>query len=207
MKSNRIRGSSDANPMIDHERRFCFVHIPKTGGTSVLTTLFPDLAGRWGSYRSHFLPREYPARAWRDYFSFCFIRNPWDRMVSLYHYWCDGAYLDLKHREISFAEFCRSYRKIITYKGKPNIHTRPQADFIARNSVPIKFWGRYENLQDDFDLVCKRLGLPATRLPWLIPSRDRASRSYREYYKSDCALIDFVAKEFAQDVQLGNYQF
>ena len=193
--------------MICHERKFIFVHIPKTGGSSVLETLFPELVGKWGSYRSHFLPAEYPARLWQRYFTFCFLRNPWDRMVSLYHYWCDGQYLDLGKRELSFREFCHSYRKVLVYKGKPNIHARPQVSFVRRDSKPIKFCGRYENLQQDFERVCTIVGVPPAKLPVRIPSRNRRPGSYRQYYASDQALINLVAREFAEDIEFGEYSF
>ena len=193
--------------MICHKRKFVFVHIPKTGGSSVAETLFPELSGRWGSYRSHFLPEEYPARVWRDYFTFCFLRNPWDRMVSLYHYWCDGRYLDLGRRNLSFGGFCRNYKQVITYKGEPNIHAQPQVDFLARRGVKIKFCGRYETLQSDFDRACSRVGISAAKLPRLIRSHNRKSGSYRQYYAGDPALIALVGRAFAEDVDLGGYRF
>ena len=194
--------------MICHKRRFVFVHVPKTGGSSVIETLFPELIGRWGSYRSHFLPEEYPARVWREYFTFSFIRNPWDRMVSLYHYWCDGEYLDLGRREISFPDFCQDYKKLITYKGKPNIHARPQADFLQRKGINIKFCGRYEALPRDFGHACSCLGISTLELPRLIPSRNRMpGGSYRKYYAGNNALIDLVGESFAEDVCIGGYSF
>ena len=193
--------------MICHERKFIFLHLPKTGGSSVIETLFPELVGRWGTYWSHFLPKEYPAKLWRQYFTFCFLRNPWDRMVSLYHYWCDGKYLNLGRRNIPFPEFCWNYKEIIIYQGKPNIHARPQTDFLKRNSIPVKFCGRYESLQKDFDQVCDAIAIPRTRLPRLIPSVRRKRGSYRQYYLRDESLIRFVAREFAEDVRAGQYSF
>jgi hypothetical protein len=193
--------------LICHQRRLVFVHIPKTAGSSVLETLFPELVGKWGSYRSHFLPEEYPARVWRDYFTCGFLRNPWDRMVSLYHYWCDGHYLDLPRRDLAFAEFCANYKELITYAGKPNIHARPQVDFLARKGVQIKFCGKFERLQRDFDSLCTRIGLPQTQLPRRIPGHKRKAGSYRQYYRGHPGLVEFVAREFAADVRAGGYSF
>lgn len=193
--------------MICHQRRFIFVHIPKTGGSSVIETLFPELIGRWGTYRSHFLPEEYSARVWREYFTFCFLRNPWDRMVSLYHYWCDGKYLDLPRRDLTFAEFCRSYQQVLRYQGQLNIHAQPQSVFLTRKRRSIQFCGRYETLQRDFNQVCSHLGLPRTPLPRKIPSLNRRPGSYRQYYAAEPELVALVAQAFAADIEAGGYSF
>ena len=101
-----------------HKRHRCvFIHVPKTGGTSILTALGHGRArgagagrggeagagrgGRWPGPAARTAGRdhlpwfvywtanpEYYARA----FSFAFVRNPWDRAVSAYRYlWRGGS--------------------------------------------------------------------------------------------------------------------
>ena len=91
--------------MISHGHRCIFVHIPKTGGTSIEDVIWPDTRmeehlwmGFVSKYRNkyqtgglqHLLARqirqEVGADIFDDYFKFAVVRNPWDRAVSQYSY-------------------------------------------------------------------------------------------------------------------------
>ena len=91
--------------------RFLFVHIPKTGGTSIRAALryykWSDpyriplfLCSRLSAFTGHRLACKLPRHAKiiaahemlpRDFFDslfkFAFVRNPWDRAVSFYNYY------------------------------------------------------------------------------------------------------------------------
>lgn len=56
-----------------------FIHVPKTGGSTIR-----DLFGDAIQYADHRPRRMFPEGMW----SFGFVRNPWERMVSWY-YWRD----------------------------------------------------------------------------------------------------------------------
>ena len=66
--------------LINHNYKFIFVHIQKTAGTSI-TSVLNEIPGTEPLYYSHsqinVLKEEY-----EDYFKFCFVRNPWDRLYS-----------------------------------------------------------------------------------------------------------------------------
>ena len=74
--------------MISHTHNFIFIHIPKTGGSSVDSVL--------KKYVRRFVLHEYlypnvvhkaeKRNGFLNYFSFCFVRNPWDKIVSQYHF-------------------------------------------------------------------------------------------------------------------------
>lgn len=184
---------------MNSHKQFVFVHIPKTAGSSIIEALFPELRNGWGHYQSHYLPQEYTAEIWNDWFTCCFIRNPWDRMVSLYHYWewCNWA-SSKTAQPISFQQFCGSFPKYVS-----NIyHHYKQVDFIYRNDTKIDFIGRFENLESDFEFICNKFNFSAS-LPHLIPSQ--RNKDYADYY--DDETRDFVAEYFAEDIQLGNYKF
>jgi hypothetical protein len=69
--------------MINNEYKFIFMHITKTGGSSI-EKLF--------NYEGikHQRPIELinilGQTTWDSYFKFTFVRNPWDRTVSEYFY-------------------------------------------------------------------------------------------------------------------------
>ena len=74
--------------LISSHGRFIFVHVQKTGGVSledVLSSHYSDTSswhGRHGHARSGL--DELGIDRWKSYFSFGFVRNPWDRLVSYY---------------------------------------------------------------------------------------------------------------------------
>ena len=72
--------------MINHEYKFIFLHIPKTAGVSVGTTLY-DLVGIDDLYDGFKIHHDIVSeKNLRDYFVFTFVRNPWDRMTSEYKF-------------------------------------------------------------------------------------------------------------------------
>src|SRR3954451_16494371 len=77
--------------MINHERQFIFVHIPKTAGTAVSEALgeprdrkHPSLEMIIRDGLGHHPVKKLFRRKIIGYFKFAFVRNPWDRAVSLY---------------------------------------------------------------------------------------------------------------------------
>jgi hypothetical protein len=75
--------------MINHKYKFIFLHIPRTGGTSIEKALFGQ--DWWGvhppsKHLTAHMAKQIYAPYWQDYFKFTFVRNPWDRMVSMLKY-------------------------------------------------------------------------------------------------------------------------
>ena len=72
----------------------------------------------------------------------------------------------------------------------------------------VDFVGRYENLEQDFAEVARRIGLPSSLvLPRLqAVSRPAGSRdSYRAYYTEETRRV--VGDRFGNDVELFQYRF
>lgn len=177
--------------MIDHERRFIFLHIPRTGGTSVETLLRGGDLWRDRPDEKHLSASEarrlYGADAWDRYFTFTFVRNPWDRMVSLW-----------KSRYYAQAPTLREF--LVRYRPRPHEPSSPRyADILDLN---VDFVGRYERLQQDFDLVCDRIGIPRAVLPRV---EVREHEHYSRYY--DGASRAIVAHVHAEDIRRYGYAY
>jgi len=234
--------------MLSHEYKCIFVHIPKIAGQSI-DHVFLRLLGLTWETRSplllkpnadpklgpptlaHLKASEYvkcghvTQEQFDSYFKFSFIRNPWDRLVSEYKY--RGL-----QRRFDFKTF------LFKHFPKPNWtdeyrHVIPQYDFLfdEEGFQLVDFIGRFENLQNDFDEACRRLGIPQTTLPYVnkssgdsVVSRDSRKllaairrllygkrtvkntlQQYTEYYDDEAK--EFVENLYKKDIETFKYQF
>jgi len=67
--------------MIFHRYKCVFIHIPRTGGTSIEASF--EKEDRSGE--RHIFAHEIPSLP-ADHFKFSFVRDPWDRMLSYYRW-------------------------------------------------------------------------------------------------------------------------
>lgn len=191
--------------MISERHRFIFVHINKTGGTSIEKVFEPTADARDVRHKHASLAdyrKEYP-RAFRDYFKFAFVRNPWDWLVSRYHWSRDRQ----KLFDFAFAEMLRRIERGVPLSADARwLETGalvPQCRKLSlRGRIGVDFLGRYERLQQDFDLVCERIGHPRVALPHVFASEHRR---YTEYY--DDASRAIVARVYADDIRVFGYRF
>lgn len=165
--------------MLSHHHKTIFVHVPKTGGQSVERVFLEDIGLTWktraplllrhnpepslGPERlAHLTAEQYvsckyvPQEMFDRYFKFAFVRDPWDRVVSMYRYLPIGG---------SFKSFvCKVLPKSLW--ATQHWFVRPQADFLLdqNGAQLVDFVGRFASLEKDFFEVCRKVGLPE-RLP------------------------------------------
>jgi len=210
---------------INHKDKWVFIHIPKTGGSSIRNALNPlyDLTGplRW----SRTIPvsnKENKKLEQHDniikldqylkdkhlsidnYFKFCFVRNPWDRCVSMYHYFQHlvnirpnpTAWRDKVIRNCpDFLSYIRSEQYFA-----PSLQVRQLID--KDNTINIDYVGKIETFQQDFDNICDKIGIPRQKLSH---KNKTNHKHYTEYY--DDETRDLVAKRCARDIEAFGYKF
>jgi hypothetical protein len=214
---------------ISHEHRCLFVHIPKTGGTSIenalgmyfrrnrenVDRLFGSIRsselkqlGLGSGYLQHLTLSEmhtiHPKWPFGDYFSFSFVRNPWDRMVSSFskkdsHLLREAQNRGIELERLSFEDYVQATGEIA------HSHTRAQVEFVtdAEGKVAVDFVGRFESLAEDFQEVCRRAGIHK-QLPHKKKSH-RNDRDYRRYY--DDATRRIIEERYRRDIELFGYEF
>ncbi|NNC24211.1 sulfotransferase family 2 domain-containing protein [Salinisphaera sp. USBA-960] len=209
---------------------FLFVHIAKTGGTSVRAALARYkwreaarvpmfIASRLSSLNGHRLGIKLPRHAraiaaqemlppdvFARLFKFTFVRNPWDLQVSSYHH-VQRERPDLLSGIPDFSAFIR-------YKLDPNRPPQYHLDTSSRVQCSylvdldghriVDFVGRYEHLSADFAEACQHIGIEPIVLGQRRRAPDRLGE-YRRYY--DTATAERVADFFARDIEAFGYQF
>jgi len=196
--------------MISHDLKCVFIHIPKCAGTSVYKSLNLDFLGSGhapASKHSEFLDQ--------GYFSFSFVRNPWDRIASCYRYfksmnpkdrWYKGnqKLADLA-KQISFDEFViripEFQKMMIREEGsiRSGIHFQPFSYFL---DARVDFVGKVEGINHDYMSIRSRLNLPLKIVPKINSTKQQ---NYRQLYIEETKNI--VYNIYKKDIEEYNYEF
>ena len=164
---------------------------------------------RAGAVRTGCNP-QYPSSSegiYDKFFKFAIVRNPWERMISLYEYCVAGGRENELWVGCDFRTFCHKFKEnrllvhsAHSYKGEIyKEHLRKQHEFIDRD---IDFVLRYENLSKDFKRVADHLGLS---VPFLPKTNSSKRRPREEYY--DNLTKDLVREIFVEDIRVFSYHF
>jgi chondroitin 4-sulfotransferase 11 len=179
---------------------FVFIHINKTGGTSVSAALGISIEHKTAEEKRNEIGQE----DWLASYKFAFVRDPWDRVVSHYHYRVRTDQTALGDGHLDFRSWVAATygRQDPRYFDKPMMFM-PQYRWIysETGTLQVDFVGRYESLQRDFEHVCRRLGR-AVSLPHLKRSRHAP---YDTYY--DESTQEIVADWFRPDLELFGYRW
>jgi hypothetical protein len=135
---------------------------------------------------------------WNDYFKFCVIRNPYDKLVSSFYF--DAHRQGIKYNDFNAIPNFRSW-----LKSKANLHV-DRNKYIIDNEICIDFFIRYENLMLDIEFVCKKLNIPfePANLPNFKSGIRKSTIETYEYYDKETALI--VENAYDLEFRLFNYQ-
>jgi len=182
---------------------YVFIHINKTAGSSIEKSLKLPSEHKTAREKMQQLGR----KEWSRRFSFAFVRNPWDKVVSQYYFRTTTNQTELGKNPIPFDEWVkRTYgEQDPEYYDKPKMF-QPQVDWLidSEGKIAVDFIGRFENLSADFEEVSTRLGIEAT-LPHFKKSNRRAIRNYRGCY--DISTREIIADWFAVDIKEFGYSF
>jgi len=206
--------------IINHKYKFIFVHIHKTAGSSIRNSLLKlDGSEFLAHHHTHLKWIDY--KKYEDYYKFCFVRNPWDRLVSWYF-----GILKLKSNNNlqkyikscsnNFSEFlnCRGIIKETIYNKKiESFNTKipyfksisyNQLDYVSDDSgnILVNFIGRFENLNNDWNTILSNLSINKIKLFF---ENKGYHKNYKEYYQKDD--INKVYEMYKKDIDYFGYEY
>ena len=127
---------------------------------------------------------------WNEYFKFSFVRNPWDRLVSMYFYRRDVR--KVIPCEMSFKGFVRW----LHFDCNPFT----QIKWFQKRLQEMDFVGRFENLYEDYEVVRERFGLEE------LPCHEGTTHDhYTTYY--DREMCQLVTGYYKEDIDEFGYSF
>jgi len=215
--------------IISHGRRYIFVHAPKTGGTALALALedramkddiligdTPKAQKRSGRVKRLKLSRPLkkhstlaetaeivPLQELDEFFLFTLVRNPWDRLVSYYHWLLDQNF---EHPAVgaaktnSFADFIGDQKILSAFQKNPYSSYLIDAAGTERKAHYI----RLEHLKQDLAPLEDHLGFG---LFDAVPHANKSVRDedYRSYYSTETA--ERVALACETDIERFGYSF
>ena len=206
--------------IVSHLHRYLFVAMPKTGTHSVRQALrehlgpddieqvglfvnkrfpFDEIAQLQHGHLSVRQVRPYLGDAVCDeYFKFTFVRNPFDRFVSYCAF--------MTRQQGAFDRDPQGTMRRILFELRPmdHVHFQPQYTLLTNDAGALEtdFIGRVERMQEDYDAICARIGIPSRPLDKVNSSR---RGDYRQYY--DRTLMEGVAALYRGDLERFGYTF
>ncbi len=213
--------------IVSRGRKYIFVHIPKTGGTAMALALearakaddilvgdTPKAIRRRGRLKGV----QTAGRLWKhstladaegmitrdemaEMFTFTLVRNPWDRMVSYYH-WLQAQ--TFSHPAValskteSFTGFLNAPLTAATFRATPFAHYMTDGAGMVHADLYI----RLEHLQQDMAPLVDHLGFMPD-MP--VANTSVRPRDWRGFYSSQDA--ELLAEICARDIAAHGYAF
>jgi hypothetical protein len=134
------------------------------------------------------------------YFKFTVVRNPWDKMVSLWRWRTLNRATSLNFRQFVLEQRQSDDIAIFTIDGQK----------VCNKHI------RFENLREDFEQVLKEINVEENKIAMVL---DRLPRfkdqgkpmEYHDYYKTtkglDDELVAHVARIYAREIRWFGYKF
>ncbi len=223
--------------MIDHNHKCIFIHISRTAGTAIETAICGKNWWKINPNTKHITAsraKNIYRKYWNDYFKFSFVRNPWDRIISLYHI---AYYNGDKIKNPPINNFKKTYaaggfdfdsvekkdndiivntKNIGISKGKglgyflenyipPPWEQNQKIDYCEILDDEIDFIGKFENIEEDFQIVANNIGLENKKISYIECLNKIDKKNYTNYY--DKNSIDKVNKMYNCSIKRFGYKY
>ncbi len=228
--------------MYSHEHKFIYVHIPKSAGTFIKHYLLSNIEA---GYESNQNQQDYDDKyrttceralsgivqdvpEYKDYFKFTIVRNPFDRVVSMYTYlggWKFDYFVEnnIDSPMMPYVKKFHDYYVKDDFEGFINyaynegnikkFHTGYYDSYVSRikvgTSIELDQFYKVEDIESCLKDLSQRFGFSSDTgfNDWRqnSSSKYKKKKSYKDYYTADTR--DIVSNHFIEDLNYFNYGF
>ncbi len=211
--------------IINHSLSFTFIHVPKAAGTSLSIALSAysnycdiEIGGTelgqamQAAYRKRFglakhatapqIRQVIGAETWAKHFKFAFVRNPFARCLSTYHFlkkWhnLDAQFVNKLQSFNSFEDYVLS--DMWETSNGPDQLFRPQTHWLCANQnstdVLVDFVGHVETIDADLKTILDTIGIPDDkRQAMVVPQLNKSKQSALAEIKNEEVIYKILTK-------------
>jgi hypothetical protein len=213
--------------IISHKYKYIYIKNKKAAGSTIQGVLgkfagdddiftpmghkksyFNDnIARNYKGFGTHFGAKEIikkiDPKIWNTYYKFCFVRNPYDLMISWFCWLNTRKELQTKERFIKWID--EKFKRLKDYVRPIDNLKR----YTINGKIIVDFRGKYENLINDLNFVLEKLGIDYKVTEENIPRLKTTQRKNRMHYSKfyDEKTIEYVSKAYRRELKLNDYKF
>jgi hypothetical protein len=209
--------------ILSHQKKFIYFHVYKVAGMSIRAALQPyhDLSNRdfnWyqnikfdlgqrfrflsGWALDHIKAKQakkfLAPEVFNNYYKFTFVRNPWDWQVSLYHFMLQYP----RHPQHKLVSGLKTFDDYIEWRVNEDLELQRDFVYDEDGNKIVDYVGKFENLQEDFNVILGNLSLEPVQLPFINRSKHK---HYKEYYNDKTRNL--IGSAFRKDIEDFKYEF
>ena len=186
-----------------------FIHVPKVAGTSINHALYGRTLGHYSALE---IKNKFPT-LFNDSFTFSFVRNPWDRLLSAYHFAKQGRTETMGMRnskQYKIPEFDSFESFVLEWLAHKNVD---ELDFVfqtqSRFLVDVNgellpdYIGKLESIDESINYIESKIN---RKLHISHANKVERKGTYRSYYISQ-KMVDIVHDKYRSDINLFEYNF
>jgi hypothetical protein len=148
--------------------------------------------------------KKYDELAWKQYFKFVVVRNPWDHAVS-YYYWLLN-FKNLTIEDVTFKEFLK---RMDDWDRSDPERVRPGRKsgweiYTIKDQIAVDYVARFEELENELRVISERIGIPVNaKIRAKGDIRDK-TKSLQEHYDNES--VGLVASIYRKEIDYFGYR-
>lgn len=211
-------GAKSWNPYLQQNDYYkcIYIHIPKNAGISVQKILFPEYPNV--GHRPLLYYKLYDENKFNNYFKFAFVRNPWDRLVSAYHFLLKGGLNSREPEAKRWAENLKNHKiknfeHFVLSMTSPNFckyflnfrHLRPQYRWVIdeKERLALDLVVKVENFDQGIKKIKDRLKIQSSDEQIRLNTTNH--ENYKKLYTNE--MKEIVGEYYKKDIEMFDYNF
>ncbi|NOQ72994.1 MAG: hypothetical protein GQ574_13375 [Crocinitomix sp.] len=190
--------------IISHKLKIIFIHVQRTGGTTISNILRENSVASFDNHSQHSNTRTFdPAflEKYKDYYTFGFTRNPWTRMLSWYSLVYFNDQKSLPEERKRFEKFLEldsaaDFTKQFFHYNALDYFSTEKSELIADEIF------HYENIESEIGVLLNQFNLTIKEIP---VTNETSKKNYKEFYTDKSRSL--IAEKCKKDIAYFNYVF